>query len=240
MKTLVFLLLLGNLLFYAFAEGYFGKGEGPDAARVGQQLYPERMHIVSRGDAPEEKHASSRNGTSPKPVEPKPVAAVPEAPDAPVAAAPMPVCLAWSHLNAADADRLSGILKERFAQYSVSRQVVPAEGNGWWVFIPPQAGKSEAEKKAGELRQLGVNDYFIVQEGVSRYAISLGVFSSEKGAQERLTELKAKGVRSAKITQRPGKDDTIAVKATGPAAARAELEAALSQSLPKLSAADCK
>lgn len=238
MKTLVFLLLLGNLLFYAFAEGYFGKGDNPDAARVGQQLYPERMRIVSRGDAPEDKRASAKKAVVEQPAAPTNAPVATEQSDAQEKAAP--VCLAWSHLGQSDADRLSAILKERFAQFSVSRQVVAAEGNGWWVFIPPLAGKAEAEKKAGELRQLGVNDYFVVQDGANRFAISLGVFSSEKGAQERLNELKGKGVRSARVTQRPGKDDTINLKASGPGSDRAALVAALSQAMPKLTAVDCK
>ena len=52
MKALVFLLVLANLLFYAFGAGYFGRPDNPDAGRVEQQVAPERMRIVSRGEAP--------------------------------------------------------------------------------------------------------------------------------------------------------------------------------------------
>ena len=52
MKVLVFLLLLGNLLFYAFSTGYLGHPDNPDAGRVDQQITPERLRIVSRGEAP--------------------------------------------------------------------------------------------------------------------------------------------------------------------------------------------
>ena len=54
MKVLVFLLVLANLLFYAFSAGYLGRPDNPDAGRVGQQILPERMRIVSRGEAPAE------------------------------------------------------------------------------------------------------------------------------------------------------------------------------------------
>ena len=43
MKVLVFLLVLGNLLFYAFSAGYLGHPDNPDAARVDQQITPERL-----------------------------------------------------------------------------------------------------------------------------------------------------------------------------------------------------
>ena len=118
-------------------------------------------------------------------------------------------------------------------------QVEPGEGNGWWVFIPPLAGKAEAEKKAGELRALEVTDYFILQDGPSRHAISLGVFSSEKGAQDRLTELKAKGVRSAKLMPRPGKDATVTILANGPDSARPAVRNAVAGILPKTAVQAC-
>jgi hypothetical protein len=51
-KVLVFLLVLGNLLFYAFSAGYLGHPDNPDAARVDQQITPERLRVVSRGEAP--------------------------------------------------------------------------------------------------------------------------------------------------------------------------------------------
>src|SRR3990167_4112623 len=51
-KALVFLLVLANLLFYAFGAGYFGRPDNPDAGRVEQQILPERMRIAARGDAP--------------------------------------------------------------------------------------------------------------------------------------------------------------------------------------------
>ena len=75
----------------------------------------------------------------------------------------------------AEADRVGALMSKRFADFKLSRKVVPGESSGWWVYIPALPGKAEAEKKAGELRNLGVSDFFIVQEGVSRHAISLGI-----------------------------------------------------------------
>ena len=52
MRALVFLLVLGNLLFLAFAGGYFGAPDNPDAGRVGQQLVPERVRVVGYDQTP--------------------------------------------------------------------------------------------------------------------------------------------------------------------------------------------
>ncbi len=261
MKALVFLLVLVNVLFYAFSAGYFGGPQNPDAHRVEQQLMPERMRIVSRGEAPkapagppapavpaaegvETKSDAPAASTQESTAAPAPTPVVeaekPAPAPAPVAAAAEPAaCLAWNHLAAADADRVTALLAGKFPDYRVKRQVEPGEGNGWWVFIPPLAGKAEADKKASELRALEVTDYFILQDGASRFAISLGVFSSEKGAQERLAELKAKGVRSAKLMPRPGKDATVTLTASGPGGARAAVRSAVAGILPKTAAQAC-
>jgi len=244
-KVLVFVLVLANLLFYAFSTGYLGRPDNPDAGRVEQQVSPERMRIVSRGEAP---------ATSVKP-EPVAVEAVPAevpaaaektAADKPAPIEPeakadkAPICLTWRPLPLADADQLSALLAKRFRDYTLSRKVVASEGSGWWVFIPPLSGKTEAEKKAVELRGLEVTDFFVVQEAPNRFAISLGVFSTEKGGQDRLAELKAKGVRSAQVAPRPGKDSMVTLLARGPASEKALLIAAVGQILPKADTLACK
>ena len=53
MRAFVFLLVLANLVFFAWAQGYFGQAESPDAVRLGQQIAPERLQIRSRGEPPE-------------------------------------------------------------------------------------------------------------------------------------------------------------------------------------------
>jgi len=259
MKALVFLLVLVNVLFYAFSAGYFGRPQNPDAHRVEQQLMPERMRIVSRGEAPkapagppapvvpaadgaETKSDGPAAGAQENTAAPAPVveAEKPAPAPAPVSVRTEPAaCLAWNHLAAADADRVVALLAGKFPEFRVKRQVEPGEGNGWWGVIPPLAGKPEADKKASELRALEVTDYFILQDGASRFAISLGVFSSEKGAQERLAELITKGVRSAKLMPRPGKDATVTLTASGPGDARGAVRSAVVSILPKTAAQAC-
>lgn len=249
MKTLVFLLVLANLLFYAFSEGYFGRPDNPDAGRVEKQVFVERMHIVSRGEGP----ALAAPAPVAVPTQAPPVEAPESAPASPEAVveeakveAPAdseekaPVCLVWEHLSITDADRLTSLLAGKFSEFKLVRQTVAGEGNGWWVYVPPLSNKAEADKKAAELRQLGITDYFMIAEGQNRFAISLGVFSTEKGAQDRLAELKEKGVRTARLTPRPDKDGTVSLRASGPAAPRAALVEAAGRALPKANVRRCK
>lgn len=217
MKAVALLLLLANMLFYAFAAGYFGRPGNPDAVRVAQQLKAERVRIVGHGNKP------------------PPVAA--ERPAEP----PEILCLRWEHLPAGEADQLAAALAEKFEGVRVERRAESAEPSGWWVQVPPLANKAEAERKAGELKQLGVGDLFVMQEAGPNYlAISLGVFSSERRAQERLAELKAKGVRSARLQPRPGKESLFALEARGPLDRKPEVQEFAATIAPRASALGCK
>jgi hypothetical protein len=71
------------------------------------------------------------------------------------------------------------------------------------VYIPPLGNKENAEKKAGELRRIGVSEFFIVQDQSDmRWGISLGVFKTEEAAKAHLANLVSKGVKTARIGPR--------------------------------------
>jgi len=241
-KVLVFLLVLANLLFYALGAGYFGRTDNPDAGRVEQQVVPERMRIVSRGEAPlvPAKPEPVAESAQPEAAPAVPVKETVEAPPKETKVDEAPVCLAWHQLSVNDADRLTGLLSRRFGAFKLSRKMLASEGNGWWVFIPSQPSKADADKKAAELRGLEITDFFVIQDGPNRFAISLGVFSTEKGSQDRLAELKTKGVRSAVAARRPGKDSVVLLQARGPKGDKAALLAAVVDALPKAEAQGCK
>lgn len=206
MRVVVFLLILANLLLYAFAGGYFGSPENPDAGRVAKQLAADRLRIVGHGEKPPPARGSGER---------QPAAAERAEPDE--------LCLLWNHLPAADADRLASALAEKFAGVRVERRAVG--GTGVWVMVPSLGSKAEAERKVAEFKGLGVSDLFIIQEaGANQFAISLGVFSNERGGQDRLAELRAKGVRTARMVPRPGKGSQFQVEARGPLARKDEIQ----------------
>jgi cell division septation protein DedD len=71
------------------------------------------------------------------------------------------------------------------------------------VNIPPQGSKEAADRKASELRGLGVSNFFVMSgDTPMKWAISLGVFKTESGAQALLAQLNKQGVHTARITPR--------------------------------------
>lgn len=125
---------------------------------------------------------------------------------APVAVKPDAlICLEWGDFSGSDLKRatevLSGLqLGDRFKQ----RQIEYTKG--YWVYIPPLKSKAAANRRVAQIKKLGIREYFVVQEaGALRYAISLGVFKTREAAENYLNELKAKGLRSAKVGERASK-----------------------------------
>lgn len=190
MRTAFLILLLANLGFFAWWRYGSSPDAGADPAPLARQIEPEKLRVVAPKDLP-------------PPAPPKPVAtAKPEPPPPPIALK----CVEWGSFTIADAPRAEKAL-EPLALGARLAQRRTEETAGWWVFIPPPArtpnARQAALKKAAELRALGVEDYFIVQEeGQHRWALSLGVFRTEDAARARLAALRAQGVRSAVVGAR--------------------------------------
>lgn len=66
----------------------------------------------------------------------------------------------------------------------------------YWVYRAPLKTPAEAQKKAAELKALGVKDLFVVQEEKWKNAISFGIFEDEQLATKLVQELRAKGIKN--------------------------------------------
>lgn len=224
MRIFVFLLVLANLLFFVWTQGYIGSPENPDAIRIKQQLQPERIHVVTRDEPPQAVPAEKDEKPDDKPEEKK-------AAD---------ICLRWSELTATDADRLERFLTEKFENIKATRSNA-AGSRSYWVFIPPLANKQEADKKTIELKKMDAPEFFVVQDaGPNHLAISLGIFSSEAAAKERLESLRAKGIRSAKMGERSARSGLATVEILAAETQAGSLREAVAAQLPELKPVFCK
>ena len=70
--------------------------------------------------------------------------------------------------------------------------------SAYWVYVPPLPSKPAAEKRVAELRAVGLKDFFILNDGADRNAISLGVFKTEEAANRFLESIRDKGVKTAR------------------------------------------
>lgn len=201
MRLLFLLLLAANVGFFAWMRYLAPPDPAVDPQPLTRQLHPEQLRMHTERELAQASPPAQTGPAEAKPAPAKPGEPGPAAP-APAAALAVLACLEWGSFSPADASRAAQrldalALGARLAQY---RGEEPAK---WWVHIPPQANRAAALKKASELKKLGVEDYFVMQDpGRLRWAISLGVFSTEDAAKSQLQALRAKGVKSAVIGER--------------------------------------
>ena len=195
MRALFLFVVLANTAFFVWAR-YIAPAEATvDLAPLGRQIDPGKLRILGPGETPTALQKPSPPATASTAAAP---ATVPPAAAAPAAAI---ACMEWGSFTLADAPSAEKAL-EPLALGGRLAQRRTEEKAGWWVFIPPQGSRQAALKKAGELKSLGVDDYFVVAEEEFRWALSLGVFRNEDAAQARLLALRAQGVRTAQVGPR--------------------------------------
>lgn len=221
MRILVFLLILGNLLFLAWSQGFLGSSSNPDALRVQQQLLADQVKVLSRGEPP---------AVVSQPKQPEKVAEI-KAVD---------ICLVLSDLPMEAVARVERMLAEELPAFKSERAAISGTSS-YWVIIPPLASKADVDTKVAELKQLDISEFFVVQEsGPNNRAISLGLYTSNAAATSQLERLRKKGVRSARIVERIVKPTLASLEIRGPAAQADSLSQAILGVLPESKPVVCK
>ena len=221
MRALVFFLLLANLLFLTWTEGYLGSSANPDAFRVQQQLLADRVTVVARDEPPLESTKLAPTGMATERMDSE-------------------TCLQLNDLLIADADLLETRVAEKLPAFTAVRTKV-AESTSYWVFIPPAANKKEVDAKVATLKKLNVPEFFVVQEsGPNNMAISLGLFSRKEAANSRLETLRGQGVKSAKVGERSIKPALASLEIRGSEAQAEALRQVVAEALPESKSHDCK
>jgi SPOR domain len=172
-RTLVLLLLLANLSLFAYTR-LDASHEG-EAVRLAEQVQPDKIRLLT----------------------PQQVAALGPAKVAALA----DVCIEWGPLSEVDRARALADLEPLvLGKLLTQRRIETALTH--WVFLPPAANRTEAERRAADARSKGVGDVSIVETGAQRFAVSLGAYPNEDAARIRLAQVIAQGLTNAKAGPR--------------------------------------
>ena len=194
LKTLFWLLLIVNGGLFALQRGYLGGliADGREPQRMTHQLHPEQVQLLS---------ASAAAALTAPTAAPASAPASAPAPAA-VAQPTLIACTEIGNFEPAEAKRFEQQLAALALGDRQSRRNVK-EVASHMVYIPPLGDKEAAENKAGELKRIGITNYFIIQDNSNlRWGISLGVFKTEEAARNHLANLNRQGVRSARVGAR--------------------------------------
>jgi hypothetical protein len=194
LKFIFWSLLCINAVLLAYSQGMLGnfKDNEHEPARMKSQLNTDKLVPLSAAQA-----SAAAAAAAPPPAPP----------------AELTACLEVGNLAQAEARRFEARLAPLDLGERQSRQdiVAASDATSHIVYIPPQGSKEAAERKAGELKSLGVTNYFIMSDSSQmKWGISLGVFKSEAAAQSLLATLNKQGVHSARLAARGGQAGKVA------------------------------
>lgn len=82
------------------------------------------------------------------------------------------------------------------------KEHTPTEAKRYWVYLPKLKNSEAAQEKAAELRGMGINDLYILQDSKWKNAISFGIFEDETLATKLYEDLKAKGIKNVTKSHR--------------------------------------
>lgn len=222
MKWIFYLLLLANVVFFTYMQSVAGGNDEAQLTR--QQFHAEKIKLLSPKEAftaPGLKSALKLENTP--------------------AAAKSHACLEWGAFSGTELARAQNALDKLQLGDRLSQRVTE-ETVSYWVYIPPLKTKKDAENKIDELRASGVTEYFLVQDGQWKNAISLNLFKNEELAKNYLATLQGKGVHSAVIGERAHAVKRTLFQISDAGGALANKLAELQRDFPgsELKAVECK
>ena len=182
MKWIFAILLVINILFFTVLQLNSSHGREPmrghepvQADKIKLLAEPQKAPVMALTTS----ESPAKSGDS------VPVEAKPE------------ICLEWSQFSGDTLKRVTQVLEklqlgEKLIQHKAEKP------GGYWVYVTPRKTLQEAQKKVDELKQMGVQESYVVREpSVMRYAISLGIFSTAEAAAKYLDQLRERGVKLA-------------------------------------------
>ncbi|HEY9094517.1 MAG TPA: SPOR domain-containing protein [Hydrogenophaga sp.] len=204
LRWVITLLVLANLGFYAWTHGHLASlGLAPtdqrEPERLQAQIHPETMRLLN----------------APEPVKPAPPAATEaanttaalSAPEAPAEAPPTPAepvlpptfCWYAKGFTSAQIEPLEKKLLD-LALPKGSWEIQQVRSGGRWVVYMGRYNDELMAKKKAELKELKV-EFRTLNDPPLGPGLALGTFSTEAAAEQGLSEVARKGVRSARVAK---------------------------------------
>ncbi|HEY0878568.1 MAG TPA: hypothetical protein VGE10_08940, partial [Zeimonas sp.] len=178
--------------------------------------------VPSGAQGPGAPGTSAEPAAAPSPAPAQPPAATPSQSSAPAPAggvvAPSvgfvaAACRAFPPTDEERATALRSALEQSGARVEARRI---EQGSSYLVYLPPAPSVSETQQRLVELRRIGRDDAFVIQDGPMRLAISLGLFRFESAARSMVEQLARAGETRALVVPRPPIQVRIALQARWP------------------------
>jgi len=190
MRMVVLVLFLLDLALFGWLRGMFGAfpAAGREPGRLDKQLAPERIRVLTDHEVQQLRRRASEASAA-------------------RAATPLEATASCVEIGDFAGDGVLARLREKLAEMRLADRAseLAQDVPGWYqVYVPPAKSRAEAERRADELRALGLRDLLIIQgNGPMRFAIALGSFRDPELARKHLAQLERRGVKDARVSDSP-------------------------------------
>lgn len=223
MKLAFLLLVLANVVLFAWQQGAFGRFAegGREPERVARQIEAERFRVLSE---PEVQKLRER---------------VTQTKSAGVDLAAAQACLEFGDFGVSDTARAEAALAALSLGSRMTSRSVEVPGF-YMVYQPPLKTRADADRRAEELRTLGVKDLLVIGEsGPLRFGIGLGSFREADAAKAHLASLEKLGVKGARVSDKPSTVNATRFQLRDLDAAASQQLAAIRKDFPAQSVRPC-
>lgn len=225
LRSLVLVLVVANALFFAWTRGglpWLGplpQDHGREAFRMAREVEPSRIVL-----APPEAAGSAASVPAPGVAASAAAAGASVPADVASAAAPGPApggepaaasaavstieanvaaCLEAGPFSDSEMPAIEASLSGVLAKGDWVKRSVGAPGV-WLIYMGPFGSQEETLRKEGELRKLAVAFEEVRNPSELAPGLSLGRYTEQQRAQDRLTELHRKGIQTARVISASG------------------------------------
>lgn len=152
------------------------------------------------GVAPLQLLSEAKPDTKRKPSQPRSPAPDEPPPPAPVPAADNSACYIVGPFPGETEART---VMEDFVARGVDAAYTPRpqQRNRYWLHTPPLPDLKAAEARLKQLNEMGFHDVVIMPAGDLKNSLSLGFYHNQSSAEQRMADLKAKGVNAIQAVQ---------------------------------------
>lgn len=198
MRVLVLLLLLANAILYGYFQ--FVEAQRVTTAVHFPELQPQKVTLLTEQSLANIPATPTVAATQTTPTTQVAGEASTEA-GVDLTGTATSVCYEWGSFNSTGQARAENLLKTRKVDYEII-PADPAQNVRYWVYIPPRKSYKAAQNRVNQLKNLGINDSFVITDARWRNAISLGLFRDEALADSLLQSTKEKNIPDVAIATR--------------------------------------
>jgi hypothetical protein len=186
MKLAFLLLVLVNVVLFAWQQGVFGRyaERGREPERLARQIEAERIRVLTEKDAQDLRDRASQTKAA-------------------VDATATRACVEFGDFAPPEGARAEAALAALALNAKATLRSIEM-ASGYLTYLPPAGTRADADRRVDELRKLGAKDAQVIAEnGPLRFAISLGSFRDAEAARAHLNALEKQGIKGARISDKP-------------------------------------